>query len=714
MAPIVLQSGSLSRDPFIDVVMEARNAPDPCILEVVGDTGSRSFYFRDGALVALVSSNASESFASMLVKRRKIQSAVSDSIIEVAARDGLTPAQVMLRDRVLPIPELVQEISLWGTLLLIETFSWSDGDYRIIAESEDNAPPETLFELNLASALRKGVFKRVPMDDVRAMLRPFHSSRPRAARPLPFALVAFDLDGYQQGFWESLDGARTIDDILDLPPIPPDDAARLLFVFHRTGMITFSEREVSVETAAPSMSLDDLFGAIEEAEALGGVAQEPPRTQAPPAAPVGPSGVDMSAIRFHRREAAETSSGTFHSVTPHSREEVATTASGVFKVAVGIGQASEVGDLGDGGDGESLSGLFDDLDLDFVGGPAESAQIAPPRGGARGAAWKEASTPGSSVSPPKATPMRAREPEIDPDGPPVGAGPVIEREDWDRLTTKDKDRIRGLSVEIDKMTKTNYFEWFGVSHEAPVGSIKKAYFQMAKLYHPDSLLDEPGPFRAVAEALFSNYSTAYETLSDDEARDKYIRKAVHGEKDENDLAMEQVQRILAAENSFKTGLRFMANSKIKDALRHFKAAVEGYPEEAEYVAYYGYVLFRARINVDPESADEGLEIMKRATRLKELAPKPWHLLGKSYLLKGEPLSAKRYLRRSLKLQADNPEAIRDYRKADELSKSGGSTGASKAAAPKGARKSGLFGLFGRKKEAPKEEEDPFEGMDLDF
>lgn len=715
MLPRVIQSGSLAEASFIDLVADARVAAEEAILEVGRPSGTRSFFFRDGRLVALVTSNPAESFSAILVRRRKVQRAVAESIEKVAQADGLTAAQVMLRDRMLPIPELVKEMNLWATLLLVETFGWDDADYRIVPFTAENAPPETLLEVNLPAALMKGVFRKMSLEEVRLLLRPFHESRPRQAAPLPYAVVSFDLDAHQYRFWESLDGGRTLAEILAMPPVPPDDAARLLFLFHRAGMMTMGGRprmepEPEPEPDRAGISLDALF---DDPDLRFDDEPEPE-----PAAPGG-SGVDMASIRFHRGTGSAGASGTFHSVTQASREEFDSTTSGTWKVGVVTGHAETVEEEeeGEDGAGSSLSGLFEGLDLG-ASSVVEAAvsKVKPPRGGRRSADWRAASSPGVS-SPGRASTPAAAVDAPDPDGPPPGSGPVIEREDWDRLTTRDKERIRALRRELIRMDSSNYFEWFGLSHDSPVGSIKKAYFQMAKLYHPDSLIDEAEPYRQMAEALFASYSTAYETLSDEEARDLYVRRRIFGEKDENELAMEQVQRILAAENSFKTGLRFLNAGQLREALRHFKAAVDGYDEEAEYVAYYGYALFRGRMASDMAAAEEGLELIQKSIRLKETAPKPYHLMGKAYLAKGEPMMAKRYLRKSLKILPDNPEALRDYRKADELSKGGGGGGGGKSEEVK-TEKKGLFGgVFGKKKKKKKvedtrAEDDFFDGLDL--
>ena len=62
----------------------------------------------------------------------------------------------------------------------------------------------------------------------------------------------------------------------------------------------------------------------------------------------------------------------------------------------------------------------------------------------------------------------------------------------------------------------DYYEVLGVSRNAPQKDIKKAYYQLAKKYHPDVNKDNPK-----AAKSFQEVSEAYEVLSDDQKRAQY-------------------------------------------------------------------------------------------------------------------------------------------------------------------------------------------------
>lgn len=64
----------------------------------------------------------------------------------------------------------------------------------------------------------------------------------------------------------------------------------------------------------------------------------------------------------------------------------------------------------------------------------------------------------------------------------------------------------------------NFYQELGVKPSASEGDIKKAYFALAKKWHPDLNPAED------ARIKFENIAKAYETLGDDAKRDAYDQK----------------------------------------------------------------------------------------------------------------------------------------------------------------------------------------------
>jgi molecular chaperone DnaJ len=88
--------------------------------------------------------------------------------------------------------------------------------------------------------------------------------------------------------------------------------------------------------------------------------------------------------------------------------------------------------------------------------------------------------------------------------------------------------VRGFKNSSILLAKKDYYAILGVSQSASESEIKKAYFSLAKQYHPDVNKDPS------AKNKFAEISTAYETLGDSEKRKTYDATGMTG--DEQDQA----------------------------------------------------------------------------------------------------------------------------------------------------------------------------------
>ena len=730
MNEMVLQDGSLGDFPVLDLILLARGSKAPTILELSRGETTRRFWFRDGTVVAFTTTNPREGLATYLVRRQKLTGPEAKNIETIAEQQGITPAQAILQDRVLPTPELAKELAGWATLLLVQAFSWTTGTFRLLADPPNQAPPETLYELNLASAAAQGVWKRMSDETIRAMVTPYLDMRADVGASPAFKVTDFRLPPPRLRFWEQLREHHSVRATLRATDLPEADALRCVYLLHRTGLVDLVpnvQEEDDLDDFGFDTSTDDLSGWLDDLGDLPGepapevpAEEAPEEEEAPPPPPPAPRfsagqpsmgsprqappsaprpqaasglGVDLSSIGFRRSAGTAKRSSTYH-VAAGLREELGTgkhptvdPEDAETQHEVSPVPAPAAAPMPD----SPLSSLFDNIGASAPARPTARRSVAPPRGGG-GGGWK----PGRRVSAPPAeesAPVAAAPPPPPPsdDGPPPGPGPVIDAAEWARLPTKEKDRIRGLRTMLATFEHQNYFEYFELSHEASPALIKKAYFKMARRFHPDALVDEGEVYRTMAESVFASISEAYEVIGEDESRDKYTRKHIHGEKDENDLAMERVQELLKAEGSYRAGIRLLNQGKLGKAVEEFEAAVAADPEEAEYRGYLGFALFRANQHADYEKALGGEELLMESIAAKPQVAGLPHLMGKIAMQRKDWSSARKWLRKSLKIKADNPEALREYKRVDEMIKGGGKSGDEGKAGLKG-----LFGRFGKK------------------
>jgi tetratricopeptide (TPR) repeat protein len=68
----------------------------------------------------------------------------------------------------------------------------------------------------------------------------------------------------------------------------------------------------------------------------------------------------------------------------------------------------------------------------------------------------------------------------------------------------------------------NYYQLLGLPRDADKKAIKAAYFELSKLFHPDSLFGkELGPFKSKMEVVFKRLTEAYEVLGRNQRRKEY-------------------------------------------------------------------------------------------------------------------------------------------------------------------------------------------------
>lgn len=140
-----------------------------------------------------------------------------------------------------------------------------------------------------------------------------------------------------------------------------------------------------------------------------------------------------------------------------------------------------------------------------------------------------------------------------------------------------------------------YYDVLGVDHKAEVSEIKRAYFGLAKVFHPDHYHQEgPDVLRRVQFA-FTELAQAHETLKNAETRENYdfkVRKELAAkEKLKSAGTYEEITaNIQLAAESFDRGFSLLMEDEIEAATQLLARAAHLDPKSARYHAYYGKAL----------------------------------------------------------------------------------------------------------------------------
>ena len=148
----------------------------------------------------------------------------------------------------------------------------------------------------------------------------------------------------------------------------------------------------------------------------------------------------------------------------------------------------------------------------------------------------------------------------------------------DEPSPEDKALVENLTSRHLQLKSLSYFEVLGINHDADNGNIKKAYFKMAKEYHPDWYHYSPPEVKATASDIFTLINTAYTMLSNEKARKTYEESLKSGDK--QDISLDAAN-IMNAELQFQKGKVALSRKNYNSAMEAFEWSVRLNPHEGE-------------------------------------------------------------------------------------------------------------------------------------
>ncbi|HLA12610.1 MAG TPA: DnaJ domain-containing protein [Pyrinomonadaceae bacterium] len=163
----------------------------------------------------------------------------------------------------------------------------------------------------------------------------------------------------------------------------------------------------------------------------------------------------------------------------------------------------------------------------------------------------------------------------------------------------DEEDLTAFLARIE--VASDHYGVLDVSASTPLDEIKRAYYGLARRYHPDRFHRESA-VHARIESAFARITQAYEVLTDSAQRANYDAKLVAQEKarhladsapkshDPQRAAEEDAGEPALAERSFREGFAALQMGQIGAAITQLAVAAQAAPNESRYRAYYGQAL----------------------------------------------------------------------------------------------------------------------------
>lgn len=208
---------------------------------------------------------------------------------------------------------------------------------------------------------------------------------------------------------------------------------------------------------------------------------------------------------------------------------------------------------------------------------------------------------------------------------------------WKPAEESETENVDGF---LDRLRAAeSYYDVLGVDTTASSDSLKSAYYDLARRYHPDRFRKAEPALLARLESAFARITQAYDTLRDEGLRSSYNMKLQARKKAQRladsapkpttplptshttpteDATTDEPRISLAqrAENDFKEGYAALEQGQRKLATGLFASAARLVPNEPRYRAYYGQMLaadeqtrraaeaeLQAAIKLDPQNVE---------------------------------------------------------------------------------------------------------------
>ena len=217
-----------------------------------------------------------------------------------------------------------------------------------------------------------------------------------------------------------------------------------------------------------------------------------------------------------------------------------------------------------------------------------------------------------------------------------------------------------------QVSSQNYYELLGVEKAASTSDIRKAFFRLAKTYHPDRAA-KPGleDLRETLAYLFANLSEAQNTLLDLDSRESYdasiasgkTPQAAAGSAETESDEERQVRLVIEADRMYQKAQVLMRQNKNVEALELVERAYRNCPEEGEYIATRAYL----KMTLGDDVTGEILTVFRGALEQSPRSEKCHYYYAQALKKDNRISEARQQFKKVVDLNPRNIDAAREIR-----------------------------------------------------
>jgi len=258
--------------------------------------------------------------------------------------------------------------------------------------------------------------------------------------------------------------------------------------------------------------------------------------------------------------------------------------------------------------------------------------------------------------------------------------------------------IRKLVEEkADAADRQDWFALLGIGHQASKPEVQKAYFDLAKVLHPDKLSKQDlGDLRERGARLFKDLSEAYNTLMDAARREAYMKTVPPAPppsagsrttqelvRAEVDPARDEAAAKEAAKIFYHRGMMMMKKGGYEEAQTYLVRALASDADNPRYELQLGWAIFQNEKIPERRRLTESKVHLESALRTDGENPQAHYYMARWCKARGETDRCRQHLERALDLRGNYIEVQRELRLLDMREGKAPTPAPSKAAPKKG-------------------------------
>ncbi|MDB4943012.1 MAG: repeat/DnaJ domain/tetratricopeptide repeat protein [Labilithrix sp.] len=272
--------------------------------------------------------------------------------------------------------------------------------------------------------------------------------------------------------------------------------------------------------------------------------------------------------------------------------------------------------------------------------------------------------------------------------PPSAPGGSLTNEQFG-LKQKILDRSQQISAQ-------DYFQMLGIERDATNEQIQKAFFGLAKVWHPDRLPAALVDVKDACSKVFTHLTEAQATLLDPERKAQYMMLLKDGGATPDDQA--KIQAILEAATEFQKAEIYLKRNDVAQAHELARKAHALDPEQADYFAMVVWLDAQKPEWIGREKTLEKVALLDRCIKTNPNSERAYFWRGMLYKRADDPSKALKDFKRAAELNPRNLDAMREVRlfnmRGVQSKPPPGMGGAGRPSAKPPANE-GLGGLFGK-------------------